>query len=420
MAKRTPTEIKRVADEQNKLTAEVVQQYRGAILKDTGDGHLVEFPTCSDAVLCGFILQREMKKRNEAQTNDHLKFELHIGIDFGEIVVLENSDVRGDEANIAARVCSECPPGEVYFTEKVKNELHPREAKVAKVGSFDLKGVKRKVNIYRLIEWLGTIQPFPNPFIWRSGITKAEDFFNRDNEQRTIRDFLRGRQNCQIVGPRRIGKTSLLLQIERVASEWDEAAVVAYLDLQDPHCFTLSGWLGRAGHQFGWSTPPASLVEFADCMEDMLLSKGNHPVLCLDEFEELTLRRDQFTRDFFLTLRSCGQGGMSIVTASQNPLSDLTDPDDHLTSPFYNSFPLLRLGAFADSDAKDFITIHRPGASPFMHDEKEAILEFAKGHPLALQVACFHVLQAKENGESLIVAMQRTEDDVRASLSTWR
>lgn len=414
-ALRTPAEIKQVADEQDELTAGVVHQRRGTILKDTGDGAFIEFPSCSDAVRCGFILQQRVNARNKAQTNDRLSFELHIGIDSGEIIVLPNGDLRGNAANRAARVCSECAPGEVYFTEKVSKELHPREARVAEVGSFDLKGVKGKVNIYRLVEWLGDIEYTPNPFIWRKGITEAEAFFDRDNEQRTIRDYVRGRQNCQIVGPRRIGKTSLLLQIQRVASEWEENAVVAYLDLQDPRCFTLRGWLERLGEQFGWSTTPTSLVECAECVEAMV-SERYRPVLCVDEFEELTLRFDEFTHDFFLTLRSCGQRGMSIVTTSQKPLSDLTDPDDR-TSPFYNSFPLLRLGPFPDEDAEDFVILYRPGVPPFTAEEEKAILDFAKGYPLALQVACFHMLQAKG---SLLTAIQRAEEDMEAHLPTWK
>jgi len=294
--------------------------------------------------------------------------------------------------------------------------LKKNEVELQTVGALSLKGIKGKTKLHRVTTlhvWPGSTA---NPFIWRSGITKAEDFFDRDNEQRMLRAYLHGRQNCQIIGPRRIGKTSLLRQVERVASEWEKAAVVVYLDLQDARCFTLSGWLGRAGRQFGWPTPPASLAEFADCV-DAMLSEGRHPVLCLDEFEELTLRRPEFTRDFFLTLRSCGQQGMSMITASQKPLSDLTEPGDP-TSPFYNTFPLLRLGPFADADAKDFVNFHRTGVPPFTPVEKEAILEFAKGHPLALQIACFHVLEAKGSGESLAAAMRKAADDMRAHLPT--
>ena len=59
----------------------------------------------------------EIAQVNRAQTDDRLQFELHIGIDFGEVLVLQNGDLRGNAANRAARVCAECPPAEVYFTE---------------------------------------------------------------------------------------------------------------------------------------------------------------------------------------------------------------------------------------------------------------------------------------------------------------
>ena len=90
MAKRLPDEIKQVDREQKGLTAEAVRECHGAILKDTGDGHMIEFRACSDAVLCGFVIQQRVKARNEAQTNEPLKFNLHVGIEFGEAVVLDN------------------------------------------------------------------------------------------------------------------------------------------------------------------------------------------------------------------------------------------------------------------------------------------------------------------------------------------
>src|SRR5919205_1578125 len=172
-------------------------------------------------------------------------------------------------ANLAARVSAKGPEGEVYFTEKVMRELHPREAQVEPVGAVTLKGVAGEINIYRLKQWLGDIDAAPNPFIWRGGITKSVDFFDRDNEQRTLQAFLRNRQNSQVVGPRRMGKTSLLRQVERKAAEWEPNAVVAYVDLQDARCFTLAGWLRRVSRLFAWTATANNLEEFAEGVEAM-------------------------------------------------------------------------------------------------------------------------------------------------------
>lgn len=414
MAGRPPAEMKRIAREHNDLTAEAVRQCRGVILKDTGDGHMIEFRSSADAVRCGFVIQQHVGERNQAQPRDSLKFALHIGIDLGEAVVLDNGDLRANAANLAARVSGQCPEGEIYFTEKVKQELAPREAQVEFVRAMQLKGVTDEVNIYRLVQWLGDIESAPNPFIWRGGITKAADFFDRDNEQRTLRSFLKNRQNSQIVGPRRIGKTSLLRQVERKAAEWEPSAVVAYVDLQDPHCHTLTGWLRRVSRLFAWTAAAGSLEEFGDGIEAMTRA-GKCPVLCLDEFEELTMRRAEFTRDFFLTLRYYGQNGLFIVTVSQRPLSELTERGDP-SSPFYNIFPPLMLGRFNEADAKDFLTIWRMGIAPFIHEEKQTILEFAKGHPLALQVASLHVIEERTNGGGLMTAMRKADDEMRNHL----
>ena len=413
-ARRTRAEIEQVAREQDELTSEVLRLTRGLLLKDTGDGCLAQFTSVLEAVQAGVLLQERVIERNAAQQNRRLRFDLHIGIDVGELIVLANGDLRGDAANRCARICSECPGGEVYLSDTAAGVLKKNEVELEALAALQLKGVKGKTKLHRVRALHVQPQNAPNPFIWRGGITTAADFFDREPEQRTLRAYLHGRQNCQIVGPRRIGKTSLLRQVERAAAGWDEQTVVAYLDLQDPRCYTLSGWLSQAAKQCHWSTPAATLADFAECVE-AALAQGVRPVLCLDEFEELTTRRTEFTRDFFMTLRACAQQGLSIVTASQRPLSELTDRGDP-TSPFYNTFPLLHLSPFRPADAQDFANLHRPGTPAFTLGEKTAILDFAKGHPLALQVACFHALEAKQNGDSLTAVMQKATDDMKAHL----
>jgi hypothetical protein len=255
-----------------------------------------------------------------------------------------------------------------------------------------------------------------NPFVYRAGITSSKDFFNRENEQITLRDFLHKQQHHQVVGPRRIGKTSLLLQVERAASTWEPASVAAYIDLQDARCSTVAGFLQQISRRWGWMPIAHTLAGFAQNIEDMV-SKGQHPVLCLDEFEEFTLQRTEFDHKFFSSLRACAQLGLSIITASQRTLSELTDPND-ISSSFYNIFPILRLGQFSKADAEDFVSFPRAGVVPFKEEEKTVILQFANGHPLALQIACFHVLQAKAIGSSLVNAMRAADDDLRAHLPT--
>jgi class 3 adenylate cyclase len=408
------------------------------VVKTTGDGAILVFDEAGQAHEFAQAVHQATRHHNADKTEASARRSFRMGAATGEITLVPldggGRDIAGTTIAVAVRLEAASRPGELLIDlatydrlpVKWKRQYGPQEDVAGKRD--ERFQARRSVMIPaggesrspRRAAETGVIAPqvTSNPFTWRSGITSAEGFFDRDNEQGTLRSYLRGRQNCQVVGPRRIGKTSLLRQVDRVARAWETTAVVAYLDLQDPRCHTLARWLRHASRQWGWADPaPADLAEFADRLDGMR-SAGRFAVLCLDEFEELGVRRGEFTRDFLLTLRSSAQAGMSIVTASQSPLSALTDAHDP-TSPFYNTFPLLRLGPFADRDAADFVTIRRPGVLPFTPEEKAVILAFAKGHPLALQVACFHVVEAKQNGESPSVAMQKVEDDMRAHLRNW-
>jgi hypothetical protein len=354
-----------------------------------------------------------VQARNAAQTEDQLRFDLHVGIDYGEALILDNGDLRANAANQAARAGSVAPAGEVYFTAKVALELQDHTAAVSEIGPFDFKGIGL-ATLHRLEEWRGPLPEFRNPFAWRGGITKAEDFFVREKEQSRLCALLKNRANCQIVGPRRIGKTSFLRHLENQAPAWLTRAAVAYLDLQDPRCYMLEGLLKHAGQQWGWETPANDLIEFSERL-DAMLDDGLRPVLLLDEFKELTRHEKAFTREFFLTLRAKGQRGVSIVTTSNKPLYELTDPNDD-TSPFFNTFPLQRLGLFAEPDARAFLRHWRPGVPSFSQEEQNEIVIFAKGQPLALQVACDYLLQAKQRRESLVSALRQAEDEIKAMM----
>jgi hypothetical protein len=179
----------------------------------------------------------------------------------------------------------------------------------------------------------------------------------------------------------------------------------------DARFSTRSGWLKDVGRQFGWSPTPTNLVEFSERVDDMLKER-HRPVLCMDEFEALTLEPDEFPLRFFSTLRACSGRGLSLVTTSQTWLNELTKQHPHI-SPLYNVLPRLSLGRFSNEDAADFVTVSRPGVPPFTPEEKEEILKFASGHPLSLQVACFHVLEAKQNGDSLAAALREAENEMR-------
>jgi NTE family protein len=255
-----------------------------------------------------------------------------------------------------------------------------------------------------------------NPFNFVGRVKRVEDFFDRDYERESLRGYLSNGMCCQIVGPRRIGKSSLIYHLPGFAPARGINLAVAYLDLLNPRSRTINGVLEMIGEQWRCDAPLGSMTDLEERV-NAIKARGSRPVLCLDEFNELARRPEEFTSDFFLDLRGLAQQGMVILTTARKPLCELV-PGHTPASPFFNIFPILRLGPFAEKDAEDFVTLRRAGAPPFKPEEKRAILEFAKGYPAALQIACFHVLHANRGGANLSDAMARAEDEMKTNLGS--
>src|SRR5262245_20985456 len=82
----------------NSLIDPKIAEYRGRIVKTTGDGALVEFASAVDAVRCATEIQRSMAARN-TNVPESRRIEFRIGINVGDIVI-EAGDIFGDGVNI--------------------------------------------------------------------------------------------------------------------------------------------------------------------------------------------------------------------------------------------------------------------------------------------------------------------------------
>ena len=79
-----------------------ISEYGGRIVKTTGGGLLLEFPSVVDAVRCAVDVQRGMAERN-AGVPPEQRIELRIGINVGDIII-DGDDIFGDGVNVAARL----------------------------------------------------------------------------------------------------------------------------------------------------------------------------------------------------------------------------------------------------------------------------------------------------------------------------
>jgi class 3 adenylate cyclase len=79
-----------------------VAKHGGRLVKTTGDGVLLEFPSVVDAIECAVAVQAVMNQRNAGMPQDR-RMLLRIGINLGDILI-EGDDILGDGVNVAARL----------------------------------------------------------------------------------------------------------------------------------------------------------------------------------------------------------------------------------------------------------------------------------------------------------------------------
>src|SRR5438132_5757523 len=77
-----------------------ISEHNERIVKLTGDGMLIEFPSVVSAVACAVDIQSAMRTRNA--TEPAARIEFRIGVNLGDILV-EDGDIFGDGVYVAAR-----------------------------------------------------------------------------------------------------------------------------------------------------------------------------------------------------------------------------------------------------------------------------------------------------------------------------
>jgi len=79
-----------------------IAEHRGRVVKTTGDGILIEFPSVVDALRCAVEVQRGMNRRNASVSSDK-RIEFRVGINLGDVII-DGDDIYGDGVNVAARL----------------------------------------------------------------------------------------------------------------------------------------------------------------------------------------------------------------------------------------------------------------------------------------------------------------------------
>jgi len=107
----------RLLEIHNQIIQQAVAEHHGHVIKSTGDGFLVEFPSVVNAVRCAQQIQGQFHTYNIEKEKAE-QIHIRIGIHLGDIVQ-QNGDVQGDGVNIAARLQPLAEPDTICISHVV-------------------------------------------------------------------------------------------------------------------------------------------------------------------------------------------------------------------------------------------------------------------------------------------------------------
>jgi adenylate cyclase len=125
-----------------------ISEHQGRIVKLTGDGMLVEFPSVVNAVACAVDIQSAMRTRNATESAARIEF--RIGVNLGDIIV-EDGDIFGDGVNVAARLESIAPIGGIAVSQSVRDHVGKRlDLAFEDMGERRLKNIEAPIRVYSI------------------------------------------------------------------------------------------------------------------------------------------------------------------------------------------------------------------------------------------------------------------------------
>src|SRR5215813_179403 len=126
-----------------------IAEYRGRIVKTTGDGLLAEFASVVDALRCAVEIQRGMLGCN-ADVPQGKRIEFRVGINVGDIII-DGGDIYGDGVNVAARLEGLAEPGGICVSGRVQEDTRGKlDVAFKDAGEQQLKNIAWPVRVYRV------------------------------------------------------------------------------------------------------------------------------------------------------------------------------------------------------------------------------------------------------------------------------
>ena len=125
----------------------IILNHGGRVVKNTGDGFLLEFPSVVGAIESGIAVQALMAERNHHLPADRM-MQFRLGVHMGDVIA-DEEEVFGDGVNIAVRLEAVAAPGGVAVSAKAYHEASKHlSVTLVDAGSHRFKNIEETVNVW--------------------------------------------------------------------------------------------------------------------------------------------------------------------------------------------------------------------------------------------------------------------------------
>jgi class 3 adenylate cyclase len=128
-----------------KITLPTIERLKGSVVKTMGDGLLAVFKHPLNAALAALEIQRQINEYNKLKMETE-RFHVRIGMDTGRVLRKEG-DVFGNTVNVASRMETQAPPGDIYLTQDTHEKIK-EHVRCTHLGTLEVKGVTGGVVAY--------------------------------------------------------------------------------------------------------------------------------------------------------------------------------------------------------------------------------------------------------------------------------
>ncbi len=129
------------------LLENIITSGGGRMFGVAGDSWMAEFASPVEAVRCAIECQRSIEARN-SDLPEEKRVRFRIGIHMGDVIA-NNSNLFGDEVNIAARLQQLCRPGHLVVSDEVfRHVLGKIDVRFSALGLQRLKNISAAVSAF--------------------------------------------------------------------------------------------------------------------------------------------------------------------------------------------------------------------------------------------------------------------------------